>query len=338
MLVVDDSDINRDVARRIFEGEGAQVTLADNGQHALQWLQAHPDQLDVVLMDLQMPVMDGYQASRLIHAMPQLANLPVIALTAGAFGDQEAAARDAGMTGFLSKPFNVDAAIELIVSVQRAPPHMSSAAPAPAPDASPAPAPSSGVFDAARSAQLCSDSRAYRSYLQRFVATYGDAVGLMQARLARGDRVAAAALAHKLAGVAGNLGLPDTHRLANAAERVLATANDPAAALTALRAALLQAVSAIARFAPLPPVAPDLASVSSVPAGPTTLAALLIALMAALDGDDPGPVDPVLAVLARHVPTEQWDAIARCVRDFDFRGAEAGVLKLAEALNLTLKK
>lgn len=286
MLVVDDSDINRDVARRIFEGEGAQVTLADNGRHALQWLQEHPDQLDVVLMDLQMPVMDGYQASRLIHAMPELAGLPVIALTAGAFGDQEAAARDAGMTGFLSKPFNVDAAIELIVSVQRAPRHMSSVMPALPPEASPAP--SSGVFDAARGAQCWSDQEAYRIYLQRFVDTYGDAVALMQASLATGDRVAAAALAHKLAGVAGNLGLPDTHRLASAAERVLATANDPAAALTALRAALLQAVSAIARFAPRPPVEPDVASVSSVLAGRTTLAALLIELMAALDGDDPG--------------------------------------------------
>ncbi|MBC7452316.1 MAG: response regulator [Massilia sp.] len=339
MLVVDDSDINLDVARRIFEGEGAQVTLADNGQHALEWLQKHPDQLDVVLMDLQMPVMDGYQASRLIHATPELAGLPVIALSAGAFGDQEAAARDAGMTGFLSKPFNVDAAIELILCVRRPPQHMHSVHSVASASATASSVASAiGVFDAARGAQRWSDQQAHHIYLQRFVDTYGDAVGLMQASLATGDRVAAAALAHKLAGVAGNLGLPDTQRLASAAERVLATTNDPTTALTALRAALLHAVGAIAQVAPRPPVEPDVASVCSVPAGPTTLAALLVELMAALDGDDPGPVEPVLAVLARHVPKEQWEAIARCARDFDFRGAEAGVLTLAETLNLTIRK
>jgi PAS domain S-box-containing protein len=117
MMIVDDSDINRDIAQRIFEGEGARVTLADDGRHALQWLQQHPRQIDIVLMDLQMPVMDGYQATRLIHATPALGNLPVIALTAGAFRTQEQAARDAGMLGFLSKPFNVDVAVELICSL-----------------------------------------------------------------------------------------------------------------------------------------------------------------------------------------------------------------------------
>jgi PAS domain S-box-containing protein len=129
MLVVDDSDINRDIAQRIFEGEGAQVALADDGRHALQWLQQHPRQIDIVLMDLQMPVMDGYQATRLIHAMAELANLPVIALTAGAFRTQEQAAKDAGMLGFLSKPFNVDVAVELIQSLI-APPPAGQAAPA----------------------------------------------------------------------------------------------------------------------------------------------------------------------------------------------------------------
>ena len=56
--------------------------------------------------------------------------------------------------------------------------------------------------------------------------------------------------------------------------------------------------------------------------------------MAALDGDDPGPVEPVLAALARHLPKHQLATIASCVRDFDFRGAEAGALALAKELNL----
>jgi CheY-like chemotaxis protein len=121
MMVVDDNDFNRHMVQMIFEGEGAQVTLAGDGLQALQWLQQHPRQIDIVLMDLQMPVMDGYQATRLIRATPELAKLPVIALTAGASREQEQAARDAGMMGFLSKPFKVDAAISLIQSLTTAP-------------------------------------------------------------------------------------------------------------------------------------------------------------------------------------------------------------------------
>jgi signal transduction histidine kinase/DNA-binding response OmpR family regulator len=326
MMVVDDSDINRDMAQRIFEGEGAAVTVADEGRHALQLLQAHPDQIDIVLMDLQMPVMDGYQATRLIHATPELATLPVIALTAGAFREQEEAARDAGMTGFLSKPFNVDAAIALILCliVPR--------------QQQPGPSPTPAAIDIARGVQLCADVQAYRAYLRRFVASYSDAVAVMRVSLAGGDRAAAAALAHKLAGVAGNLALLDTHRLADCAEQVLATADDPTVVLMQLHAALLQAVFAIDQFAAPIQEAGTLLPASPVAVERTTLAALLADLMAALDGDNPGPVEPVLAALAHHVPKKQLETIIGCVRDFDFRGAEAGVLTLAKGLNLTAGK
>jgi signal transduction histidine kinase/HPt (histidine-containing phosphotransfer) domain-containing protein/ActR/RegA family two-component response regulator len=336
MMVVDDSDINRDMALRIFEGEGAKVILAEDGHCALQWLQHHAGEIDVVLMDLQMPVMDGYQATRLIHATPELADLPVIALTANVFSTQKEAARNAGMTGFLSKPFDVDAAIGLIQSLimSRAPVYGA----APASNSSLMPAPSSAlvVIDVARGAQLWSDLEGYRTYLHRFVDSYGNAVGQMQANLASGDRVATMALAHKLAGVAGNLALP---RVAAGAERVLATAGDLTAALEELDAVLLQAVAAIEQFAPLLQGTDDLMlSVLSASTDRTTLAALLFDLMAALDGDDPGPAEPVLAALARHIPKRRLDAIVNCVRDYDFRGAEAGVLTLANELDLILEK
>ncbi|SDX88910.1 Response regulator receiver domain-containing protein [Allochromatium warmingii] len=67
LFVVDDSDINRDVAQRIFSDEGATVQLASDGQEAVNWLIAHPEAVDLVLMDVQMPVMDGRTATRLIR-------------------------------------------------------------------------------------------------------------------------------------------------------------------------------------------------------------------------------------------------------------------------------
>jgi signal transduction histidine kinase/CheY-like chemotaxis protein len=338
MMVVDDSDINRDMALRIFEGEGAQVVLASDGRQALQWLQDHPGQIDIdiVLMDLQMPVMDGYQAAHLIRATPALANLPVIALTAGAFREQEQAARSAGMVGFLSKPFNVDVAIELILSLILPPTRARGAAvSAVAQSALPVPVPvpvSAGlstVIDVARGVQLCSDRQAYAGYLRRFLVNYADAVAVLQASLAHGDRAAAAALAHKLAGVAGNLALPATHRLAHEAERVLATGDDPTAVLESLRLALRQAVAAIERFAAL---APQAALPPEPLAGSAMMVTLLADLMVALDADDPKPVEPVLAALAHHLPQQRLAAIVDCVRDFDFRGAEAAATKLANEL------
>jgi HPt (histidine-containing phosphotransfer) domain-containing protein len=192
------------------------------------------------------------------------------------------------------------------------------------------------VIDIGRGVQLCSDHHAYNAYLRRFVDSYGDAVGVLHASLADDDRAAAAALAHKLAGVAGNLALPDTHKLAGVLELVLATANDPTPALKDLRIALAQAVAAIEQFAlPAALLRPEpLASMQP----PAPLQRLLCDLMAALDGDDPEPAEPVLAALAHHLSKEQLQSIVRCVCEFDFRGAEAGVTRLAKELDFTLGK
>ncbi|NBC47623.1 MAG: response regulator [Gammaproteobacteria bacterium] len=105
LLVVDDSEINREVAQRILANEGAAVTLAGDGREAVDWLLLHPGAVDLVLMDVQMPVMDGYDATRSIRCSAALAALPVVALTAGAMPAQAERAQAAGMDAFVSKPF-----------------------------------------------------------------------------------------------------------------------------------------------------------------------------------------------------------------------------------------
>ncbi|WP_426113460.1 ATP-binding protein [Massilia sp. PWRC2] len=114
LLVVDDSEINREVARRILSDQGASVTLADDGGAALAWLDQHPDEVDLVLMDVQMPVMDGIEATRRLRAKARFANLPIVALTAGAFQSHHDAAREAGMSHFITKPFDIPLTIALI--------------------------------------------------------------------------------------------------------------------------------------------------------------------------------------------------------------------------------
>ena len=107
VLAVDDSRLNLMVVERALTGEGAIVTLAADGQQALQILQAQPRAFDVVLMDIQMPVMDGLTATREIRKDSALAQLPVIALTAGVLPEERQAALDAGVNDFLAKPLDL---------------------------------------------------------------------------------------------------------------------------------------------------------------------------------------------------------------------------------------
>jgi CheY-like chemotaxis protein len=94
------------VVERALKLEGCSVTLAADGQQALQILKAQPHAFDVVLMDIQMPVMDGLTATQEIRNDPALAHLPVIALTAGVLPEERQAALDAGVNGFLAKPLD----------------------------------------------------------------------------------------------------------------------------------------------------------------------------------------------------------------------------------------
>jgi PAS domain S-box-containing protein len=106
VLLVDDSEINLEVAKRILELDGALVSLAVNGQQAFDRLQAAPDAFDVVFMDVQMPILDGYAATRRIRGELRLLTLPIIAVTAGALSSERKRAEDAGMDDFICKPFS----------------------------------------------------------------------------------------------------------------------------------------------------------------------------------------------------------------------------------------
>ena len=106
VLVVEDNDVNRMIAREMLSSFGINVIEADDGQHALDQLARHP--VDLILMDCQMPIMDGYAASREIRNRERQAggaHIPILALTANAFDEDTARAREAGMDAHLAKPY-----------------------------------------------------------------------------------------------------------------------------------------------------------------------------------------------------------------------------------------
>ncbi|GAB2867179.1 hypothetical protein GCM10027277_40200 [Pseudoduganella ginsengisoli] len=329
VLVVDDSDINREVALRILQADGAHVELANDGASALGWLCANPSAVDIVLMDVQMPGMDGYEATRRLRATPACRALPVIALTAGAFKNQQDAARAAGMDAFVAKPFNVDELIATILRLTRG----LSAAGAPGPAA--APQADADIWPGIALQQGLAtwrDEAAYRKFLRKFAADYGRGGAQLEAWYAQGESTHARALAHKLKGGAASLSLTDVARTAGELEVAEHDGGDIAGALRALQDALAVACASIAAYAGTDPV-----PAADTAAGGDT-ATLLRELLLALDTDAPDRANGILTQLAPMISPASAAQLRGHIDDFDFRAAEAAALGLMTELGLELEE
>ena len=117
VLLVEDNELNREIAVELLEMQGLQVESAENGKLAVElFVRSAPGYYDVVLMDIQMPVMDGYMATKKIRNLEDsdLANIPIIALSANAFEEDRKASTDAGMNGHLEKPVNVSELLKML--------------------------------------------------------------------------------------------------------------------------------------------------------------------------------------------------------------------------------
>ncbi|WP_169732758.1 response regulator [Azospirillum halopraeferens] len=200
LLLVEDNTINQIVARRILETAGARVTAADSGIEALTHLQTASGTFDAVLMDIQMPGLDGYDTTRAIRDDLGLVDLPIIAMTANALASDRERCLNAGMDDHVAKP--VDAAA-LAAVVRR---HVRRAA-----DTGP-------VVDIdAALAHLSGDQELLARVFARFSADGSRLVEMLPRLLADGDLAALGWHAHDLKGVAGNIGAPG---LAVAAKRL----------------------------------------------------------------------------------------------------------------------
>jgi len=251
VLIVDDNEINREVAMLVVCAEGAVVSLASDGKSALDWLLANQNAIDIVLMDVQMPVMDGYETTQQLRALPSFATLPIVALTAGAFKAQQDAALTAGMSAFVSKPFDVE---ELITTIQQLT-HCQ-------PELIPTGTQESEMiakeesFDernypgiaVKQGLKAWTDLTLYRNFLLKFRSDFTDYDKQLSDFYAAADQKAVAKLLHKLKGVAGNLSLIDVARLAAEAETISADSNAQEA-FNRLHSAMQIAFASIASFA-----------------------------------------------------------------------------------------
>ncbi len=355
ILLVEDNEINQEVAQYILLHAGATVDVVGNGQLAVDALTAGPDRYDVVLMDVQMPVLNGYDATAALRAAGLA--LPVVAMTANVMEDDRRRAEAAGMNAHVAKPIDVEDLIAVLSALVPAPGGASAAAAAavlapatpvaavavvPAVAAKEAPAAAVAARPAAAGdrpgalpgididaalARLGGDQDALTSLLKRFEQSQGGTVDEVRALLAEGRREQAAQALHRLRGVASNLGAGEVARLTALAEDVLHHHNDNNDnADHAGDGALDQA---LARLATALGVVADSARVLSarghnMPSGNADASDLpqkLAELQSLLQNNNLKALEHFRALRPALAATAQADALAEAVETLDFGAA-----------------
>jgi two-component system sensor histidine kinase/response regulator len=235
VLVAEDNEQNRRLALAILEGAGIEAAVACNGLEALALLER--ERFDLVLMDCQMPVLDGFEATRRLREDPRFAALPVIALTANAMvGDRERCLA-AGMNDHVPKPIDVDDLLAVIRAWTRTGPAGGRLPHLP------------GVDLQAAFRRIGSEQGQYMRLLKTFRYGQRDAVDRIRAALAAGQRGRASQIAATLGALAGSMGAQGLRRQAGALGDALAHADEAATGrlLDETEATLRTLVEALAR-------------------------------------------------------------------------------------------
>ena len=242
ILLAEDNEINQQIAVELLEGVGATVEVASDGLEAVRKLLDQPmPQYDVVLMDLQMPEMDGYQATNKIRSDLRLASLPIIAMTAHATIEERQKCLAAGMNGHVSKPIDpsslFDTLERFVVPTAKGPavppPELAPAAVAEADELPDVP----GLNTAEGLMRVAGNKKLYRKLLRQFFNTEADTAQRIASALADNDRNLAERLAHSVKGVAGNIGAAAVQNAAARLEKAIA-GSAPATEIEALRISL----------------------------------------------------------------------------------------------------
>ncbi len=328
LLLAEDNEVNRQIAIELLKSAGARVTVANNGREAVERLRggATAEPFDLVLMDLQMPEMDGYEATRQIRADARFDHLPIIAMTAYAMVEERQHCLDAGMNDHVAKPIDPEALFHTLLHWLK--PRSGTVTPPRQPagaawrDVGPAPPNLAGLDTASGLRRVAGNRKLYRDLLDQYAAGQADTPARIRAALAVGDRATAERLAHTLKGVSGNIGATAIQRQAADLEQavrqqaampiiepLLAQTGETLATLIAdLRAALRAGPAAVAA-----------AAVDWVELAP------ILARLEQLLGDDDAEAADYLAThraaLVGTLPIEPFLAMEKAVGDYDFEEA-----------------
>jgi len=239
VLLVEDNEINQQVAREILEGAGLKVALANNGLEAIAKLEGNV--FDAVLMDIQMPVMDGYTATQKIRSQEHFTDLPIIAMTAHAMAGDHEKSLSAGMNDHVTKPIDPDKLFGTlsrwirprVEKAQDQPPEAATQKPHISVDSKfidntdtpseevilPDSLPGFNLSEGLN--RLQGNRQLYRKLLIKFATDYAETVKDFQTALKAEDLERAHRLIHSIKGVAGNLAAAELQRAATALEKLV---------------------------------------------------------------------------------------------------------------------
>ena len=343
LLVAEDNLNNQQVARELLEDEGASVQIANNGKEAVEAVAAADPPFDLVLMDLQMPVMDGFTATRAIREDLALLALPIVAMTANAMASDREACLAAGMNEHVGKPFDLDHLVQVLrTQAGRGKAPLASGAPARVTQQLPAAvreaAAAAGVQIDAAIARLGGKADVYRHMLQRFVDDLARLPAELHGLATAADSEAAARVLHTVKGVAATLGADALAAEAARGETVVQRASTPAA----VRQALAAAGAAIEAAGPvlqdlldtLLPAGPALPASPAAEIDRPALRRGLHHLAALLRNSDMGAMEALSGLQGRFAGTlgERFRALDAAVAGLDFDPALRHCTQLLEEL------
>ena len=332
ILVVDDNAINLDVAKMMLEEEGARVWLAQDGEEALELLREPAFSVDVVLMDVQMPGMDGLEATRQIRADKKLARLPVLALTAGVTPLQRSAAMECGMNGFITKPIDMDRAVALLkssmtpggVNFEARNQRKAEAVPQEHPD-------TPIVLNQDYGLRVFKTREKYQRYLQLFVQMYEQSIDQLEALADQPEELRS--LVHKMRGGAGHLGIDQVRDLCGQIEACIEAQQPYIDALEKLRTALRSCFSYINEHFLL-----EVSQGAEMELGldPNQLIEPLKALYAQLHNYDLDSANSIFQGLSWKLSASDRFALQNRIDLFDAKGALAEVERIAGEMEIAL--
>jgi two-component system sensor histidine kinase/response regulator len=341
ILLAEDNEINQQIAVELLEGAGATVKVANNGREAVAILSnsQSPAPFDVVLMDLQMPEMDGYQATTKLRADPRFSTFPIIAMTAHATIEERQRCLAAGMNDHVSKPIDPAILFETVGRFFR--PQNPSVAPANIVKANKDEAIKKdhdelstidGLDAKDGLSRVAGNRKLYLKLLRQFVEQQGPVTEQISAALANGDVALAERLAHTIKGVAGNIGAKPVQAAAGALEKLIRERAQPnevesarqqmGATLDPLLAQLRGALNGSVPDAPVLATAAD-------PKQTREAAEQMAKLLSQFDSAAADFVEANRAALSSMFAGEDWTQFEKLVQNYSFAEAQA---KLEQAL------
>ena len=349
ILLVEDNEINRQVAREILKGAGLEVSTANNGQEAIDALQESA--YDAVLMDVQMPVMDGYEATGNLRGNPRFKDLPIIAMTAHAMAGDREKSLEAGMNDHITKPIDP---VQLFSTLGR---WIQSAPKRPSPETFTLEVPDRdkgekslpvlpGIHFEKGLARLGGNRDLFEKLLLQFRDSHRDTVMEIKTALEEDDKELAARLAHTVKGVAANLGGEDLSSSAGALEKKIkeGDARPEDSVLEQFGVRLHEVLEGLEAFGPREEDEGQAkmteqdqgTSIDRAAVGP-----LLVEVAGLLESDLIEAMNR-LQVLGEHLGTSslgnEFKQLVSHVEGFDTDSAMKNLERIAQTLNMTLKE